>query len=223
LDPEQLQRSIGYRFTRPELLREALTHRSHGTPHNERLEFLGDSVLNCAVSVELYRRYAGLDEGRLTRFRAQLVRQESLYRVAQSIGLGAFLLLGEGELKSGGVSRPSILADALEALLGAVYLDGGFAEVQQVVGRLLAEPLASLDPTTFGKDSKTRLQELLMARHVPVPRYAIVAARGKAHDQVLEVECVVPELALRTLGSGPTRRIAEQEAAARALQQIEPR
>jgi len=223
LDPGELQRTIGHRFTRPELLREALTHRSHGTPHNERLEFLGDSVLNCAVSVELFSRFGGLDEGVLTRLRAQLVRRESLHRVAQAIGLGTFLLLGEGELKSGGHSRPSILADAVEALLGAVYLDAGFGSVQQVVTRLLAEQIDELDPTSFGKDSKTRLQELLMARHIPVPRYAIVSAKGKAHDQVLEVECVVPQLSLRTLGSGPTRRVAEQEAAARALMQIEPR
>jgi ribonuclease III len=220
---EPLQRTLGYRFTRPELLREALTHRSHGTPHNERLEFLGDSVLNCAVTAELFGRFPDVDEGALTRFRAQLVRQESLHRIAQALELGQFLLLGEGELKSGGFSRPSILADAVEALLGAVYLDAGFPAVQKIVSALLAAPLATLDPATFGKDSKTRLQEWLMARHIAVPRYAIVSAKGKAHDQVLEVECVVPELSIRTLGSGSTRRMAEQQAAAQALKQIETR
>src|SRR3990172_2389971 len=138
MDLERLQRKIGYRFSRPELLREALTHRSHGTPHNERLEFLGDSVVNCIVATELFARFGKLKEGELSRLRAHLVRQESLHRVAQAIGLGAYLRLGEGELKSGGFSRPSILADAVEALVGAIFLDGGFDAVRATLRALFA-------------------------------------------------------------------------------------
>ncbi|OGA23819.1 MAG: ribonuclease III [Betaproteobacteria bacterium RIFCSPLOWO2_02_FULL_65_24] len=220
MDLERLQRKIGYRFSRPELLREALTHRSHGTPHNERLEFLGDSVVNCIVATELFARFGKLKEGELSRLRAHLVRQESLHRVAQAMGLGSFLRLGEGELRSGGFARPSILADAVEALIGAIYLDGGFGAAQQALRSLLAEPLAEIEPESFGKDPKTQLQELLQSRHVPLPRYSVVSTRGAAHDQRFEIECLVPELSIRTLGAGSSRRAAEQEAARRAFQEL---
>jgi ribonuclease-3 len=220
MDLERLQRKIGYRFTRPELLREAMTHRSFGTPHNERLEFLGDSVVNCVVATELFARFAKLKEGELSRLRAHLVRQDSLHRVAQAIGLGGFLRLGEGELKSGGFARPSILADAVEALVGAIYVDGGFEAARQALRSLLAEPLGEIEPKSFGKDPKTQLQELLQSRHIPLPRYAVVSTRGAAHDQRFEVECLVPELSIRTVGAGSSRRAAEQEAAQRAFEEL---
>lgn len=220
MDLERLQRAIGYRFSRPQLLREALTHRSFGAPHNERLEFLGDSVLNCVVAAELFARFDTLREGELSRLRAHLVRQESLHHAAEGISLGSLLQLGEGELKSGGASRPSILADAVEALVGAVYLDGGFAAAHQALRLLLAGPLAELGPASFGKDPKTQLQELLQSRRIPLPQYAVVSATGAAHDQLFEVECVVPELSVRTLGAGSNRRAAEQQAAERAYGRI---
>ena len=220
MDLEPLQRTLGYRFSSPQLLREALTHRSHGTPHNERLEFLGDGLLNCIIAAELFARFPRLREGELSRLRAHLVRQASLHRIAQRIGLGSYLRMGEGELKSGGFSRPSILADAVEALVGAIFLDGGFEAVRAVLRLLFAEPLAELDPKSFGKDPKTQLQELLQSRHIAVPRYAVIATHGAAHDQSFEVECLIEELEVRTQGAGASRRAAEQEAAQRAFEQI---
>lgn len=217
---EQLQRTIGYCFSRPELLREALTHRSHGTPHNERLEFLGDSVLNCVVAAELFARFSKLKEGELSRLRAHLVRQDSLHRVAQAIDLGSYLRLGEGELKSGGFSRPSILADALEALVGAIYLDGGFPAAQEILRALFSAALSEIDPKSLSKDPKTRLQELLQSRHIPLPKYTVVSTQGAAHDQRFEVECLIPEFSVRTIGLGSSRRAAEQEAAQRACEEI---
>jgi ribonuclease-3 len=220
VDRERLQQRIRYRFSRPELLAQALTHRSHSAPHNERLEFLGDSVLNCVVAAELYGRFDGLPEGDLSRLRAHLVRQEALHQVAQTLGLGDHLRLGEGELKSGGFARPSMLADALEALIGAVFLDGGFAAAQGTIVRLYEPLLAGLDPKTLEKDPKTLLQELLQARKIALPQYSVVATRGAAHSQSFEVECLIPELSVRTTGSGSSRRTAEQEAAMRAFEQI---
>jgi ribonuclease-3 len=220
MDLNRLQELIGYRFENVDLLREALTHRSFGQPHNERLEFLGDSILNCVVSGELFSRYRDLKEGELSRLRAHHVRQESLYRVARELDLGSFLLLGEGELKSGGVTRPSMLADAFEALLGAVYLDGGFAVAQAVLRKLLEVPLRESDPDSFGKDPKTLLQEHLQGRRLGLPKYSVVATKGAAHDQEFEVECLVDGLSVRTLGSGSSRRVAEQMAAQRAFEKI---
>ena len=220
MDRERLQQRIRYRFSRPELLAQALTHRSHSAPHNERLEFLGDSVLNCVVAAELFERFGGLPEGDLSRLRARLVRQEALHQVAQALGLGDHLRLGEGELKSGGFARPSILADALEALIGAIFLDGGFAAARETIGRLYEPLLAGLDPKTLEKDPKTLLQELLQARKIALPQYSVVAAHGAAHSQNFEVECLIPELSVRTTGSGSSRRTAEQEAALRAFEQI---
>lgn len=219
-DAERLQKAVGHEFQSPELLREALTHRSYGFPNNERLEFLGDSVLNCIVASELFDRFGGLNEGELSRLRAHLVRQDSLHRLARKLDLGACLLLGEGELKSGGVSRPSILADAVEALVGAIYLDGGFPAAVAALRGLFAEALAGLDPESFGKDPKTRLQELLQSQHIPLPKYTVVGTRGVAHDQRFEVECRIPQLSVCTEGSGTSRRAGEQEAARLAFEQI---
>ena len=220
MDRERLQQHLGYVFAEPALLVQALTHRSHGSPHNERLEFLGDSVLNCVIAAELFARFGALDEGDLSRLRARLVRQEALLQLAQDLGVGEHLRLGEGEMKSGGSSRPSILADALEALVGAIFLDGGFASARDAVLRLYQPLLAGLDPDDPGKDPKTLLQELLQARHIGLPQYTVLATRGAAHNQHFEVECAIPQLSVRTVGSGSSRRSAEQEAAMRAFEQI---
>jgi ribonuclease-3 len=220
MDWERLQQRIGYRFARPELLAQALTHRSHSTPHNERIEFLGDSVLNCVIAAELFQSFGNLKEGELSRLRANLVRQEALYQLARTLGLGDQLRLGEGELKSGGFARPSILADAFEALVGAIFLDGGFAAAQEAIRRLYAPLLTDLDPKTLGKDPKTLLQELLQARKIALPLYSVIATQGAAHSQKFEVECLIPELSVRTTGSGSSRREAEQEAALRAFQRL---
>ena len=220
MDRGRLQNAIGHVFSRADLLAQALTHRSHGTPHNERLEFLGDSVLNCVIAAELFERFGKLPEGDLSRLRAQLVRQEALHQLAQTLALGDYLRLGEGELKSGGFARPSILADAFEALIGAVFLDDGFLAARRTIVLLYEPLLADLDPNALAKDPKTLLQELLQARRIALPQYSVVAARGAAHSQNFEVECLVPELSLRTTGSGSSRRSAEQEAALRAFEKI---
>jgi ribonuclease III len=220
MEREGLEQRIGYAFARRELLGQALTHRSHGVPHNERLEFLGDGVLNCVVAAELYGRFPDLKEGELSRLRANLVRQEPLRQLAQEVGLGERLRLGEGEVRSGGSARPSILADAFEALIGAVFVDGGFDAARDLIRRLYAPLLAELDPRDPGKDPKTLLQELLQARKVSLPQYSVVATQGAAHEQQFEVECVISELSLRTKGSGSSRRVAEQEAARRAFEQL---
>lgn len=209
---------IGHRFTDPGLLRLALTHRSHGALHNERLEYLGDSVLNCAVALELFHRFPHLTEGELTRLRASLVNHQSLSAAAQRCGLSEHIRLGEGELRSGGLKRPSILADAVEAVVGAVFLDGGFDAAVSVVRRLLAEPLASVTPENTVKDPKTRLQEYLQGRRLGLPQYAVLATRGEAHRHVFHVECVIPELNIRSTGEGNSRRSAEQNAAERAFE-----
>ena len=218
---EALTKRLGYRFKDPGLLRTALTHRSHGSPHNERLEFLGDSVLNCIVADELFRRFPQLTEGELSRARAVIVRQQTLAERASELGLGALLLLGEGELRSGGAERPSMLADALEALIGAVYVDGGFAAARKLVQRIFRPVLETSDASkVLGKDPKTLLQEYLQGRHIALPRYSIVATAGEAHKQRFTVECTIPQLAIRTLGEGSSRRAAEQDAAGLAYNQI---
>lgn len=215
---ESLQDRIGYRFASEALLRQALTHRSHGATHNERLEFLGDSVLNCAVATLLYQRFARIDEGDLSRVRANLVKQQTLYEIANRLELSACLLLGEGELKSGGFKRPSILADTLEAVFGAVLLDGGYQAAYEVIHRLYEPILKNVDPHTLGKDAKTLLQEWLQSRKIPLPVYSVVATHGAAHNQLFEVECSVPKLSIQVLGSGGSRRAAEQNAARQALE-----
>jgi ribonuclease-3 len=208
----------GYSFGNVALLRQALTHRSFGVPHNERLEFLGDGVLNCVVAAVLFERFSQLPEGELSRLRASLVNQQSLFEVAQRLGLGSQLLLGEGELKSGGTQRPSILADALEALIGATFLDGGFAAAHALVLRLFEGQFAAVDPHVVGKDAKTLLQEFLQARRLALPHYSVIATAGEAHEQSFRVECAIPELNIRTQGEGSSRRSAEQIAARRAYE-----
>jgi ribonuclease-3 len=217
----ELERALGHRFANPAFALQALTHRSFGAPHNERLEFLGDSLLNCAVATLLYERFPQRPEGDLSRLRAQLVNQASLFEAAQRLDLGNRLRLGEGELKSGGFRRPSILADALEAMLGAVFLDAGFEAVRGAVERLLAPALERAAQAPVDKDPKTALQEFLQGRRLPLPRYTVMAVDGEAHDQSFRVECRVDELAVATLGNGASRRAAEQDAAAAALAQVE--
>lgn len=218
MQPDAIASKTGYQFANPDLLRQALTHRSCGAVHNERLEFLGDAVLNCVVATELFRQFPQLAEGDLSRLRASLVNQQSLYQIALQIDLGAQLLLGEGELKSGGARRPSMLADALEALIGAVFLDGGFAAANHLTLQLLDLPLKAIDPSASGKDPKTLLQEYLQSRRIPLPQYSVIATAGEAHEQSFRVECVIPELSIKTQGEGPNRRSAEQMAARRAYE-----
>jgi ribonuclease-3 len=217
----RLQQQLGYSFANVGLLEQALTHRSFGEPNNERLEFLGDSLLNAVTAIALFAAFPQLREGELSRLRASLVRQEGLHRVAVELGLGEHLRLGEGELRSGGHRRPSILADALEAVFGCVYLDGGFDAAKGVIDRLYASQIAGLDPRAAGKDPKTALQEWLQARRKPLPRYAMVDARGEAHAQEFEIECVIPAFDLNTRGCGGSRRAAEQQAAQRALEKLQ--
>ncbi|WP_126285431.1 ribonuclease III [Burkholderia stagnalis] len=216
----QLESRLRYEFRNAELLRQALTHRSHSATHNERLEFLGDSVLNCAVAALLFQRFSKLDEGDLSRVRANLVKQQSLYEIAQALNISDGLRLGEGELRSGGFRRPSILADAFEAIIGAVFLDGGFEAAQGVIKRLYVPILDHIDPRTLGKDAKTLLQEYLQGHKIALPTYTVVATHGAAHNQQFEVECTVPKLDVKVSGSGASRRAAEQAAAKKALDEV---
>lgn len=220
MDLEDFGPIVGHRFSDPELLRRALTHRSHSSAHNERLEFLGDSVVNCVVALELYARFPHLTEGELSLLRANLVNQQSLAAIARQFGFGGQLQLGEGELKSGGARRPSMLADAVEAVIGASFLDGGFEAAREVVRALLGNALDTLDPDATGKDPKTLLQEYLQARKIALPQYAVVATRGEAHEQQFQVECVVSGLGIRSRGEGSSRRSAEQEAARQAYELV---
>ncbi|MDB5903428.1 MAG: ribonuclease [Betaproteobacteria bacterium] len=219
MDLDGFSRSIGYRFKDADLLHRALTHRSYNAEHNERLEFLGDSVVNCAVALHLYRKFPGLAEGELSRLRASLVSQPSLAEIATAGDFGRHLRLGEGELKSGGAKRPSMLADAVEAVIGAAFLDGGFEAAYGIVERLFQEPLDKIDPRTSGKDAKTLLQEFLQSRRLPLPRYTVITIHGEAHEQLFEVECQIEPLHVRARGRGTSRRSAEQEAARAAYEQ----
>lgn len=216
----RLEERLGHRFLRAELLEQALTHRSFGSPHNERLEFLGDGVLGCVMAQELFARFPALNEGDLSRLRAGLVRKESLAALARDLGLGEYLRLGEGESASGGAARPSILADTLEALYGAVFLDAGYERAHATVCRTFGAALDTLDPCTTAKDPKTRLQELLQGRGQGLPSYHVVATQGAAHRQTFEVECMVEQLGLRATGRGESRRAAEQQAAEALLRQL---
>ncbi len=215
---DALQTAIGHRFSRLELLQQAVTHRSFGSPHNERLEFLGDSIVNCVTAIALFERFGELREGDMSRLRANLVRQEALHRLAEGLKLGDYLQLGEGEMKSGGHRRPSILADALEAIFAAVFLDAGFEAAKSVIDRLYAPSIASLDPARALKDPKTALQEWLQGRRMPLPKYSLADTRGEAHQQEFEVECEITGLGLKTRGIGVSRRAAEQQSAQRALE-----
>lgn len=216
---EGFSAAIGHRFRDTGLLQRALTHRSYSAKNNERLEFLGDSVVNCAVALELYRKFPQLSEGELSRLRASLVSQPSLSAIAQRFRFGEVLLLGEGELKSGGARRPSMLADAVEAVIGATFIDGGFDCAHAVVRTLFSSALDSIDPSTTGKDPKTLLQEYLQGRRLQLPQYTVVAVHGEAHEQLFDVECVIMDLDIRSRGEGSTRRNAEQNAARLAYEQ----
>ena len=213
MPPAGLSAALGHAFADAGLLRQAFTHRSHSQPHNERLEFVGDGILNCVIALELYRRFPALPEGDLSRMRAGLVNQGSLAALAKAEGLGEQLLLGEGEARSGGAERPSILADTLEALIGAVFVDAGFDRAQAVTLAVFEGALAALDPVASSKDPKTLLQEFLQGRHLALPAYKVTAIRGEAHRQEFEVECMIEALDIRATGIGASRRSAEQVAA----------
>lgn len=213
----ELERSLDYRFSNSNLLELALTHRSNGSPHNERLEFLGDSVLNFAITIFLFEKYSDIDEGGLSRLRASLVQQNSLATIASDLNLSKYLKLGEGELKSGGCNRPSILADCLEAVFGAIFKDSSFNEAQIVIEKQFVKLLNNLDLKTMCKDAKSLLQELLQSRKISLPRYLIVNINGAAHNQRFEIECVISELNIKTKSVGDTRRSAEQSAAKMAI------
>jgi ribonuclease-3 len=217
-----LERAVDYRFLDASLLRTALTHRSHSAPHNERLEFLGDSILNAVVAHRLFERFPQMSEGDMSRLRANLVCQDSLHKLSLSLSLGDHLRLGEGELKSGGAGRPSILADTLEAVFGAVWLDGGFDEASRVIARLYEGLFAGIVPGKPAKDAKTRLQEDLQGRRLPLPNYVLAAADGEAHAQLFTVVCEIERLRIRTEGQGGSRRAAEQAAAEKALEKLRP-
>ena len=219
-DLQALQQRLAHTFGKPRLLEQALTHRSFGAEHYERLEFLGDSVLNLAVSGLLYEQLSQQAEGDLSRIRANLVKQDTLHDLAVGLGLPALLRLGDGEKRSGGSKRPSILADALEAIIGAVYLDAGFEAAQALVRRLYQKVDVTPTMVASAKDAKTELQEWLQGRKMKLPQYRVVATLGEAHKQTFDVECEVVELGLAERGMGNSRRAAEQSAAAAMLQHM---
>jgi ribonuclease-3 len=214
---QELAKRLSHSFNNVNLLTQALTHRSFSAHNNERLEFLGDGALNFIIANQLYQRFPKLAEGDLSRLRAQLVKEATLSELAISLNLGDALKLGEGELKSAGWRRPSILADALEAIIGAVYLDSGFAAAEAFVLGLYANKLDTIDPKVIDKDPKSLLQELLQSRKIAVPEYTVTLTSGEAHAQKFVVECFVEKHNIRTVGEGPSRRIAEQQAAQLAL------
>lgn len=216
-----LSQALGYEFSSEALITRALTHRSHSAEHYERLEFLGDSLLNMIVSELLYRQFPSLDEGELSRIRASLVSGKSLAKIGQELGLGDHIRLGAGERNSGGHRRSSILADTVEAVLGAVYLDGGMKACQDCVQRWFNSRLENIDPSASHKDAKTRLQEYLQARKQPLPEYRLCATEGKSHQQQFTVACRVSPLAKEIIATGSSRRKAEQDAAEQALARLE--
>jgi ribonuclease III len=212
-----LQQKLQYQFSDARLLARALTHRSFSADHNERLEFLGDSVLNLSVAGLLYEQLETLPEGDLSRVRANLVKQDTLHKLSSDLGLSHAIRLGEGEMRSGGQKRPSILADALEAVIGAVHLDGGWLAADALVRRLFAEVAINPQMAAIGKDPKTELQEWLQGRKLKLPDYRVVATLGAAHKQTFDVECEVAELGVSERGIGGSRRAGEQAAAAAML------
>lgn len=220
LERRRLCQRLGHQFQQPELLDQALTHRSFGGQHNERLEFLGDAVLGLIIGEALYRRFPALREGELSRLRALLVREQTLAELANEMAMGACLRLGGGELKSGGFRRDSILADALEAVIGALYLETGLATTSERVLGWYRSRLDSLTPATAVKDAKTRLQEWLQAKSLAVPRYEVTATEGAEHNQLFHVICHIDALSTQTRGSGNSRRKAEQQAAEQALKSL---
>ena len=221
--PADLEQRLGHAWRQRDLLLQALTHRSYGAQNNERLEFLGDGILNCVVGLMLYQRFPDLPEGRLSRLRANLVNQDSLHGIALELDLGRHLRLGEGELRSGGAQRPSILADAFESLLGAAMLDADFDTARGIVERLFGPKVAAINPAAQGKDAKTRLQEWLQPRRHGLPSYTLQDTTGQAHAQTFHVECRVDSLGVVTQGQGGSRKAAEQQAAEAALAILEKR
>jgi len=218
---EKFRTLLDYQFKQPDLLEQALTHRSYSADkNNERLEFLGDSVLSLVITQHIYQRQPEADEGELSRIRSSLVRQDALARVARDIGLGDYIYLGGGELKSGGFRRSSILSDTLEAIIGAIYLDSGFGSAQDTVLFLYRDYLLSLPDTDTLKDAKTRLQEYLQSRQLGLPEYTVIKTIGKSHDQVFTVTCSIASLKLKYSGEGSSRKKAEQDAARKTLDQI---
>jgi ribonuclease-3 len=213
-----LRDRLGHAFQNPTLLAQALTHRSHGAAHNERLEFVGDAVLNCVIAALLYERFPHIAEGELSRVRASLVKSDTLARLAAGLGVARALKLGEGAQKSGDAARPSMRADALEAVFGAVFVDGGYEAARAVIERVYADDLARVDPAALGKDPKTELQEWLQARRIPVPEYVVTSTSGQPHAQTFAVECRIPVLGIAVTGTGTSRRGAEQDAARRAYE-----
>ncbi len=220
MSQSDLARLIAHDFKNESLLIQALTHRSHSSANNERLEFLGDGVLNFIIAHQLFQRYPKLPEGDLSRLRAQLVKESTLSEIAVTLNLGESLRLGEGELKSSGWRRPSVLADALEAIIGAVFLDGGFDAAEAFVVRVYTSLLEQIDPKSIGKDPKSLLQEYLQGRKIDLPEYAVLATEGDAHCQTFRVECHIPKLRITTHGEASSRRMAEQQAAELAYNKI---
>ena len=219
----ELEQKLGHKFTKTALLEQALTHRSFGVGHNERLEFLGDSVLNCCIANMIFGQFPSMPEGELSRMRANLVNQSVLAEISSDLGIGHLLRLGDGELKTGGAQRPSILGDALEAILGAVFLDADFRTATNVVRVLFASRIETIRNTIPVKDAKTGLQEWLQSKHLPLPEYTVKRIEGESHRQLFHVECEVASFGVKAEGSGGSRRVAEQEAAAQVLIALQER
>jgi ribonuclease-3 len=220
-DLQKLVSLLEFQFKDTRLLTTALTHRSASTQNNERLEFLGDSVLNFVIAEELFKRYPDSSEGDLSRLRAALVKKEGLAKIAHDLVLGDYITLGSGELKSGGHRRDSILADAVEAVFGSVYLDAGFDAAKELILRLYTSQLEDVPDPQLLKDPKTRLQELLQSRKYPLPVYQVINVTGKAHKQTFTVNCHIEDLAIDTLGQSSSRRKAEQKAAEEAINEVQ--
>ncbi len=216
----RLETRLGYQFVQADLLKRAITHRSAASRHNERLEFLGDSILSLVIAEALYHRFPEVSEGDMSRMRATLVREKTLAELAREFDLGEYLILGPGELKSGGFRRESILADTVEAIIGAIYLDAGMDAIRDLLLRWYAQRLEEIRPGVEQKDPKTRLQELLQGRRKPLPNYAVVRVKGEAHNQEFTVQCEIDGLQDAIVGIGSSRRKAEQAAAEKALEQL---
>lgn len=216
-----LENRLGYFFKNIKLLQQALTHRSYSKLHNERLEFLGDSILNCVITSILFERYSNIDEGLLSRLRANFVKQQSLYEIAQQLHLSQFLLLGEGEVKSNGFLRPSILANTVEALFGAIFLDAGFTATSNIIHILYIPILNTINLKTWYKDNKTLLQEYLQAKQISLPQYTVIATYGATHNQKFKIECLIKKLNIKVFGFAENKRAGEQAAAKLALDLIQ--
>ncbi len=217
---EQLIRKIGYDFSDKSLIDRALTHRSAGSTNNERMEFLGDSILGFVIADEIFKNLTNADEGDMSRLRSSLVKGVTLAKIAKEINLGNYLLLGPGELRSGGQSRDSILADALEAIFAAIYLDGGYKAARRIILDLYNKRLENISTTKLLKDPKTRLQEYLQAKKYKLPEYSVIDITGEQHDQSFTIKCVIDDLDLNAIAVGSTRRQAEQKAADKLLQEL---